>query len=66
MVPSRSGIYWTVNNLLSMLQQWIINRQTLGSIKLYGDKSSPVFAGYFRKGLITGCLMSALDSICLT
>lgn len=29
--PAGLVLYWTVNNLLSMLQQWIINRQTLGS-----------------------------------
>jgi len=25
--PSGLVLYWTVNNLLSMLQQWYVNRQ---------------------------------------
>ena len=29
--PAGLVLYWTVNNLLSMLQQWIINKQTAGS-----------------------------------
>lgn len=29
--PAGLVLYWTVNNLLSMLQQWIINRQTVGA-----------------------------------
>jgi len=27
MFPSGLVLYWTVNNLLSILQQWIVNRQ---------------------------------------
>ena len=29
--PAGLVLYWTVNNLLSMLQQWIINKQTVQS-----------------------------------
>jgi YidC/Oxa1 family membrane protein insertase len=31
--PSGLVLYWTVNNLLSMLQQWVVNTQLATSKK---------------------------------
>jgi YidC/Oxa1 family membrane protein insertase len=37
--PSGLVLYWTVNNLLSMLQQWYVNRQLAASQKSSGKSS---------------------------
>ena len=37
--PSGLVLYWTVNNLLSMLQQWYVNRQLAASQKSSGKPS---------------------------
>ena len=36
--PSGLVLYWTVNNLLSMLQQWYVNRQLEASTSSAGKK----------------------------
>jgi YidC/Oxa1 family membrane protein insertase len=36
--PSGLVLYWLANNLLSIAQQWMINRQ-------YGDSPAPAGAG---------------------
>ena len=40
--PSGLVLYWTVNNLLSMLQQWYVNRQLEASKKSSGSAKKAV------------------------